>query len=99
MKKFISFVFSFQFSKLLILFETTIVAYLTYKGIYLAELSILNSFSGSLPWIATMLTGAWGAYGVSVAFYYGKSKAEQVKKIELYGSEACNEYEYDDPPI
>lgn len=101
LKAFVNFVFSFQFSKLLILFETIIVAYLTYKGVYLAELCIINQYTGSLPWIATMLVSAWGAYGVSVAFYYNKSKAEQLTKIETTGSEYSykNPQEYDEPTI
>lgn len=31
---------------------------------------------GTLPWIATMVTAAWGAYGTSAACYYAKGKAE-----------------------
>lgn len=91
LKALVRFIFSFQFSKLLILFETAIVAYLTYKSVYLAELCIVNQYSGSLPWIATMLGCAWGAYGTSVAFYYQKSKSEQLKKIEMTGSEYSHE--------
>lgn len=33
-------------------------------------------FTGGLPWIASTIVAAWGAYGVSQAFYYNKSKAE-----------------------
>lgn len=85
--KLVHFIFSFQFSKLLILFETAVVCFLTIKGIQLAELCIVNQFSGSLPWIATMVTAAWSAYGVSSAFYYNKGKAEQIAKIEKFGIE------------
>jgi hypothetical protein len=104
MKKFINFVFSFQFSKLLILFETAIVSFLTYSGVHLAELCIVNQFSGSLPWVATMVSAAWAAYGVSAAFYYQKSKSEQLMKIEMTGSEYSVEptqqnCEYDEPTI
>ena len=100
MRKILNFIFSFQFSKLLILFETIIVAYLTYKGVYLAELCIINQYTGSLPWIATMLGCAWGAYGTSVAFYYQKSKSEQLKKIEMTGSEySCPYTDYSEPTI
>lgn len=87
MKNFIHFIFSFQFSKLLILFETIIVTYLTYEGMQMAKMCVLNNFSGTLPWIATMVTSAWAAYGVSSSFYYNKSCKEQVKKIEMFGVE------------
>lgn len=102
MKKLIRFIFSFQFSKLLILLESSVVCYLTKKGIDLAELCIVNQFSGSLPWIATMVTAAWAAYGVSVSWYYGKSKAEQIAKIEMTGSEYSfeqNRNDYSEPTI
>lgn len=87
MKNLINFIFSFQFSKLLIIFETLIVAYLTYEGVSMAKMCILNSFSGSLPWVATMVTSAWAAYGVSCSFYYNKSRNEQIAKIERFGIE------------
>lgn len=87
MKNLINFIFSFQFSKLLIIFETLIVAYLTYEGVSMAKMCILNSFSGSLPWVATMVTSAWAAYGVSAAKYYSKGQAEQIAKIERFGIE------------
>lgn len=48
---------------------------------------IQNGFNGSLPWVVTMVSTAWAAYGTSAAFYYNKSKAEQTKKIEMTGSE------------
>lgn len=86
-----AFVFSFQFSKLLILFETFIVAYLTRAGVHLAWGCIDAGFTSSLPWVASMISCAWAAYGVSAAFYYNKSKAEQVKKIEKTGSEYGSE--------
>lgn len=85
--KIIRFIFSFQFSKLLILFETAIVAYLTYEGVQVAKMCVWNGYSGSLPWVATMVSAAWAAYGTSAAFYYNKGKAEQIKKLEITGSE------------
>lgn len=91
----IKFIFSFQFSKLIIIFETGIVSFLTYEGVQMAKMCIYNNFSGSLPWIATMVSAAWAAYGTSTAFYYNKGKAEQLKKIEMTGSE----YTTDEPTI
>lgn len=31
---------------------------------------------GGLPWVASSIVAVYGAYGVSQAFYYNKSKAE-----------------------
>jgi hypothetical protein len=36
---------------------------------------------GSLAFLTTMITAVWGAYGVSVSFYYNKAKAENIPKI------------------
>ena len=81
MKKIMAFIFSFQFSKLLILLETAVVVYLTREGVSLARLCVMSGFDGSLPWVATMVSCAWAAYGTSAAFYYNKGKAEEVAKI------------------
>jgi len=68
-----------SFSKYLLLLEAIMVAYTTAEGFLLARMAIENNFSGSLPWIATMVTAAWGAYGTSAACYYNKAKAENTK--------------------
>ena len=65
-----------SFSKLLLLLESAIVLYTTYQGFGIAKLAIELGFMGTLPWIATMVTAAWGAYGTSAACYYAKAKAE-----------------------
>ena len=56
-----------SFSKLLLLLESAIVLYTTYQGFGIAKLAIELGFMGTLPWIATMVTAAWGAYGTSAA--------------------------------
>ena len=65
-----------SFSKVLLLLESAIVLYTTYQGFALARLAVASGFMGTLPWIATMVTAAWGAYGTSAACYYAKAKAE-----------------------
>lgn len=65
-----------SFSKLLLLLESAIVLYTTYQGFGIAKLAIELGFMGTLPWIATMVTAAWGACGTSAACYYAKAKAE-----------------------
>lgn len=87
-KKAMKFIFSFQFSKLLMLLETGIVLYLVIKCIELAFMCVENQFSGGLPWVTTMITSAFAAYMASAAFYYNKGKAEQVAKIEKFGIES-----------
>lgn len=64
------------FSKTLLVLESAIVLYTTHKGFALATLCIMQGYDGALPWITTMVTAAWGAYGASAGFYYNKSKAE-----------------------
>lgn len=52
---------------------------LTLAFIGLAFLCVWKDYTGSLPWLAVTLTGAWTAYGVSQAMYYRKSQAENTK--------------------
>ena len=69
-----------SFSKLLLLLESGIVLYTTYEGFALAKFAVASGFMGTLPWIATMVTAAWGAYGTSAACYYAKEGMELLKK-------------------
>lgn len=71
----------FQFSKLIILFETFLVGATTYKTLQFAEMCILTNFTGALAFLTTMISAVWAAYGVSVTFYYKKSESENVPKI------------------
>lgn len=64
------------FSKQLLYLETVLVLVSTWQGFELARLAVEAAYTGSLPWVATMVTAAWGAYGASAAFYYNKAKAE-----------------------
>lgn len=68
-----------QFSKLLILFETALVTLTTVGGIILAFLSVKEHYEGSLPWVVTMVSLAWGAYGFSAKCYYAKAMTENSK--------------------
>lgn len=65
-----------SFSKLLLIQESALIWLLTLSFIGLAFLCVLKGYTGTLPWLSVTLTGAWGAYGVSQAMYYNKSKAE-----------------------
>ncbi len=76
------------FSKRLLMLESAIVLYTTYEGFALARLAVAAGFTGTLPWIAAMVTAAWGAYGTSAACYYGKAKAENTAGGVVYEA-AC----------
>ena len=77
-----------QFSKLLIVMETGIVLFTTAAGFYLANKAINAGFVGALPWVTTMVTSAWAAYGASAACYYNKAKAENTKGGIVYDAAA-----------
>ena len=64
------------FSKLLLLLESAVMLYTTYEGFALARMAVACGYLGSLPWVAAMVSSAWGGYGASAAFYYNKAKAE-----------------------
>ena len=77
-----------QFSKILLLMESALVLFTTVSGVYLARLAILSGFTGALPWITTMVTACWGAYGASAGCYYNKAKAENTKGGIVYDAAA-----------
>ena len=77
----------FEFSKIILIFETVIVAILTIRVLNLIELSINNLFDGSFPYLTTMVSVAWAAYGTSVSFYYNKSKLENKIKLIQAGAD------------
>ena len=72
----------FEFSKLIIVFETILVALVSWKVLAYAEMCIMSQYMGTLAFLTTMITAVWSAYGVSVSFYYNKAKAENVPKIQ-----------------
>lgn len=71
-----------EFSKLILLFETALVAYVSYRVLGFVENAIALGFSGGLPYLTTFITAVWAAYGASVSCYQSKSGKENVKKIE-----------------
>ena len=83
-----------EFSKLIIIVETLLTLYVTYEVIELIKIVVMNGFDGSLPYLTTLITVVWGAYGVSVSYYYGKSKCENVERIK--SSRVTNKYEGSD---
>lgn len=72
----------FEFSKLILLFETILVAYVSYRVLGFVQIAIATQFTGSLPYLTTFISAVWAAYGATVSFYQNKSARENVKKIE-----------------
>ena len=72
-----------EFSKLILLFETILVGYVSYRVLGFVETSIVLNYNGTLPYLTTFITAVWVAYGASVSFYQQKSGKENVKKIEI----------------
>ena len=71
-----------EFSKWILIFETFLVAYVSYRVLGFVETAIATQFTGSLPYLTTFISAVWAAYGASVSFYQSKSGKENVKKIE-----------------
>jgi hypothetical protein len=65
-----------EFSKALLIQESILIWIISLSFIILAFYCIKQGFTGSLPWLAAMVSFPWTAYGVSQAFYYNKAKAE-----------------------
>lgn len=72
----------FEFSKLILIFETILVGYVSHRVLGFVETAILTGYTGSLPYLTTFISAVWAAYGASVSFYQNKSGKENVKKIE-----------------
>lgn len=68
-----------EFSKVLLIQESILIWIITLAFIALAFICVLNGYLGTLPWLTAMVGFPWGAYGVSQAFYYNKSKAENTQ--------------------
>ena len=72
----------FEFSKLILCFETALVAVVSWRVLDFVEMAIATGYTGSLPYLTTFITAVWAAYGASVGCYQNKSCKENVKKIE-----------------
>lgn len=73
----------FEFSKLILIFETLLVAYVSHRVLGFVGRAIELDYNGSLPYLTTFISAVWAAYGASVSFYQNKSCKENVRKIEV----------------
>ena len=65
-----------SFSKVLLIQESILIWIITLSFLALAFICVFNGYLGSLPWLTAMAAFPWGAYAISQACYYNKSKAE-----------------------
>lgn len=72
---------NFEFSKLILIFETVLVAYVSWRVLGFTQIAIETAYTGSLPWLTTFISVVWAAYGASVSFYQNKSGKENIAKI------------------
>ena len=68
-----------EFSKWLLYQETILIWIMTICFLILAFIAVAQGFFGELPWLTAMAAFPWTAYGVSQAFYYKKSLAENTR--------------------
>lgn len=83
-----------EFSKTLLVQESVLIWVMTLAFLGLAALCIVKNYTGSLPWLAAMVSFPWTAYGVSQACYYHKAKKENTQggiKYESVMAELENE--------
>lgn len=80
-----------EFSKFLLVQESVLIWIMTIAFIALAFICVFNGYLGTLPWLAAMVSFPWGAYGMSQAFYYNKSKAENTQGGIVYDTAMYNQ--------
>ena len=54
-----------EFSKILLIQESFLIWIMSLTFLFLAFYCIHEGYTGSLPWLAAMVTFPWTAYGVS----------------------------------
>lgn len=90
---------STEFSKILLIQESILIWILTVAFVILAFVCIFKGYLGTLPWLTSMAGFPWTAYGVSQAFYYNKSKAENTQGGIVYDSALQSPKSNEDYPI
>lgn len=90
-----------EFSKLLLIQESLLIWIVTIALLILAFVCISREYFGELPWIAAMVGFPWAAYGVSQAYYYKKSMAENTKDGIKYDTvmQSLNQYPSNDEDV
>jgi hypothetical protein len=79
--------------------ETILIWLVTITFLILAFVCVSMGYGGELPWLTAMSAFPWTAYGVSQAFYYRKSLAENTCGGIKYESIMAELKEHEDPDI
>lgn len=66
--------------------EYYLLVFINVSAVLLAFYSIHNAMDASLPWIATMSSCSWAAWGASKVAYSSKSAKENTKGGIIYES-------------
>lgn len=78
-----------QFSKILTAVFAAVMlpvsCYVIYRCLELAELAIINSFSGALPYVTAIVGFVETAVVAVLGFYYDNSKKEKVARLNSGG--------------
>jgi hypothetical protein len=88
-----------EFSKWLLYQETILIWLVTITFLILAFVCVSMGYGGELPWLTAMSAFPWTAYGVSQAFYYRKSLAENTCGGIKYESIMAELKEHEDPDV
>lgn len=72
------------FSKALLIQESILLWIITISFLALAFFCVVQGYFGELPWITSIVGFPWGAYAVSQACYYSKSKKENTSGGIVY---------------
>lgn len=65
-----------QFSKKLVKDTRPLLWIVTISGIALAFICVWRGYTGSLPWISSMVGLPWAAHGTVCAFYLNMAKSD-----------------------
>lgn len=65
-----------DYSKLILQDVRRMVWFITVSGVCLSFCCVFKGFTGTVPWIASMVTAAWAAFGTIIAFYYNMTKSD-----------------------
>ena len=90
----------FQWSKFITVWILLLDTYVVYHGIQLCYKMIeYGSTSYSFGWLATLITAVIGLGNVVLCFYFNKSKAENLIKLENSAAAPPNIVIQDDSPV